>query len=371
MRKSQGREARIDIIRAEVGPVERVCAGADVSAASLEVAWRGADGRLQRGTFANDRTGHRTLIKQLTKGGRSARVALEATGIYGLDLALALERARNVEVMVANPRVVADFAKALLQRSKTDRTDAETILMYVERMPFMPWTAPSNATLELRAISRRITALGQHVRAEKNRRHAAESCEAISGLLADSARRTIAVIEKEIATLRRAALKVMAADPVLTRRFQLLVSIKGIGQISAVQILAELMLLAPDMTDRQWVAHAGLDPRLVQSGTSVHLKPRISKAGNHYLRAALYLPAVTASRYEPAVVAFRARLAARGKRPKQIHVAVMRKLLHAIHAMFRDDLAFDGRRFSAAAGAEGTSGIASSAISEVSSALHP
>lgn len=351
--------------------MERVCVGVDVSAATLEVAWRGAEGRLQRGSFANDAAGHRALIKQVTKGGRSARVVLEATGIYGLDLALALERARNVEVMVANPRVVADFSKALLQRSKTDRTDAETILMYVERMPFTRWVAPSSAALQLRAITRRIAALGQLVRSEKNRRHAAESCEQISKLLTKSVRNTIEMLEREMASLRGAARAVIANDPVLSRRCELLMSIKGIGQVSAEQILAELLLLPADMTDRQWVAHAGLDPRLVQSGTSVHLKPRISKAGNHYLRGALYLPAVTASRYEPAVVAFRARLSGRGKQPKQIHVAVMRKLLHAIHAMFRDDVPFDGKRFSAAAGAEGTSGIASSAISEVSSALHP
>lgn len=351
--------------------MERVCVGVDVSAASLEVAWRGADGRLQRGSFANDPAGHRALLKQVTKGGRSARVALEATGIYGLDLALTLERARNAEVMVANPRAMADFSKALLQRSKTDRTDAETILNYVERMPFTPWVAPSSAALQLRAITRRIAALAQMVRSEKNRRHAADSCQQISKLLAKSVRKTINLIEREITSLRRAALAVIVKDPVLSRRCELLMSFKGIGQISAVQILAELMLLPADMTDRQWVAHAGLDPRLVQSGTSVYLKPGISKAGNHYLRGALYLPAVTASRYEPSVAAFRARLAERGKRPKQIHVAVMRKLLHAIHAMFRDDVPFDGRRFLAAAGAEGTSGIASSAISEVSSALHP
>ena len=353
--------------------MERVCAGVDVSAKSLEVAWRGAaDGRLQRGTFANDTTGHRALIKQLTKGGRSARVALEATGIYGLDLALALDRAHNVEVMVANPRAVADFGKALLQRSKTDRTDAETILTFVERMPFTPWVAPSGSALQLRAITRRIAALGEMVRSEKNRRHAAESCEEISRLLVSNVRETIQLLERQIAALRRTADAVIAKDPVLLRRCELLISIKGIGKVSAVQILAELMLLPADMTDRQWVAHAGIDPRLVQSGTSIHLQSRISKAGNHYLRAALYLPAVTASRFEPAVMVFRARLAARGKRPKQIHVAVMRKLLHAIHAMFRYELPFDGRCFSpAAAGAEGTSEIASSAISEVSSALHP
>jgi transposase len=349
----------------------KVFAGVDVSAAMLEVAWRGPNERLQRGTFTNDAAGHRELIKRLTRGRQPVRVALEATGVYGLDLALALEGAKNVEVMVANPRTIADFGKALLQRSKTDRIDAETILMFVERMPFIRWNAPSKAVLQLRAITRRIAALGKMVRAEKVRRHATEASDVVAALLEKSTRNTIAMLEREIAVLRAAALKAIAGDPFLARRMELLTSIKGIGRISAVQILAELMLLPADMTDRQWVAHAGLDPRLVQSGTSVRLTTRISKAGNAYLRAALYLPAVTASRYESHVMAFRAHLSARGKRPKQIHVAVMRKLLHAIHAMFNHDTMFEGARFYriAATGVAGTSGIAPSAISEVSATL--
>lgn len=352
--------------------MKQLCAGVDVSAATLEVAWRGGDGRLQRGTFRNDAAGHQELIRRLGRGGQQVRVALEATGMYGLDLALALDAARNVEVMVANPRTIADFGKALLQRSKTDRIDAETILMFVERMPFQRWNAPSRTALELRALTRRIAALSRIVRAEKTRRHSAEASVVVAALLEQSARNTIAMLEREIVTLREAALQTIASDPMLARRMELLLSIKGIGRISAVQILAELSMLPRDMTDRQWVAHAGLDPRLVQSGTSVRLTTRISKAGNSYLRSALYMPALTANRYEPHVMAFREHLSARGKRPKQIHVAVMRKLLHAIHAMFNNDTFFDGTRFyRMAAGVAGTSGIASSAISEVSATLSP
>jgi len=349
--------------------VKQVCAGVDVSATTLEVAWRAEDGRLHRGTFANDDRGHRALIRELCRGKRFVRVALEATGIYGLDLALALEHAHGIEVMVANPRTIADFGKALLQRSKTDRTDAETILMFVERMPFVPWHAPSKAALELRAITRRIAALTKIASAEKTRRRSAEASELIRTVLRKSVETTVRMLEREIASLRNTALELIGADELLSRRFELLTSIKGIGRITAVQILAELMLLPADMTDRQWVAHAGLDPRLVQSGTSVRLTTHISKAGNHYLRSALYLPAVTASRYDPNVIAFRAHLSERGKRPKQIHVAVMRKLLHSIRAMFATDTRFDGNKFyRIAAGAAGTSGIASSAISEVSAA---
>jgi hypothetical protein len=101
------------------------------------------------------------------------------------------------------------------------------------------------------------------------------------------------------------------------------------------------------MTARQWVAHAGLDPCMFESGSSVHRAPRISKRGNATLRAALYLPATNAKKHDRYIKAYAAHLKQRGKRPKQINVAIMRKLLHAIHAMFRTDTPFDSSRFSA------------------------
>lgn len=77
---------------------------------------------------------------------------IEATGIYSLDVAFALQRATGVEVMVANPRAIADFARALMQRSKTDKLDAESILEFCCRMPFVPWVPPSETRLNLRSF---------------------------------------------------------------------------------------------------------------------------------------------------------------------------------------------------------------------------
>ncbi|HEU0073176.1 MAG TPA: transposase [Dehalococcoidia bacterium] len=122
-------------------------------------------------------------------------------------------------------------------------------------------------------------------------------------------------------------------------------SIKGIAAASAIQILGELCVLPKDMSKRQWVAMAGLDPRIFQSGLSVHPPARISRLGNRFIRAALYLPALTAIRWEPNVKAFYEKLIARKKAPLQAIVAVMRKLLHAIHGMIRTGTDFDGEKF--------------------------
>jgi transposase len=99
------------------------------------------------------------------------------------------------------------------------------------------------------------------------------------------------------------------------------------------------------MTVRQWVAHAGLDPRHVQSGSSIHKPARISKAGNKYLRAALYMPALVAIQHEPNVAAFYDKLVARAKTKMQANIAVMRKLLHAIFGMLKNGANFDGEKF--------------------------
>jgi transposase len=100
------------------------------------------------------------------------------------------------------------------------------------------------------------------------------------------------------------------------------------------------------MTARQWVAHAGLDPRHHQSGTSIHKPARISLAGNRYLRAALFMPALVATQHDPHIPAFYQKLVDRGKTNKmQAIVAVMRKLLHALHGMLRTDSDFVGEKF--------------------------
>lgn len=350
--------------------MERFNVGIDVSAKKLEVAYRDMKQRVARQEFENTAEGHRGLVKFLKKRAKSGiRVVIESTGIYGLDLALALDRA-SIELMVVNPRSSANFAKATMQRSKTDSLDAAMLLAYAEQMKFQRWHAPTAAQLELRTISRRVQALLEMVREEKNRMHAAMCLEGTE-VVRKSIRATLKALEKQIADLRAVAVKIIESDVLLSRRFELLMTIKGIGKISAISILAELALLPADMTDRQWVGHAGLDPREFESGTSIRLPPRISKRGNRYLRAVLYLPARVACRFEPSVTTYATRLRGRGKKPLQIHVAVMRKLLHAIHGMFASGLPFDGSRFTAAADAVGTSGIAPFAISEVSTASRP
>jgi len=296
--------------------------------------------------FANTAAGHQALLRWLEGAGRALRVCLEATGLYGLDLALTLEAA-GVALMVANPRAVRHFAQAMMQRSKTDRLDAAVLTEYAARLPFQPWRPPSPRALKLLAVARRLEDLTEMHAAEKNRLHAASVSAALPAILRRDIQRSLQTLERALERLRRAAQEFIAADPLLAERYALLLSIPGLGPTSPSadgHVLAELLLLAPHLDVRQWVAYAGLDPRHYTSGSSVHKKARISKAGNKHLRRALYMPALVASQHDAHLGAFYQRLLARGKTKMQALVAVMRKLLHAIFGIFKHHQPYDGAK---------------------------
>ena len=294
--------------------------------------------------FANTPSGHQEVKRYLRRAAAQVRVCLESTGLYGLDLALCLQADRGLEVMVANPRAVKDFAKALLERSKSDAIDTWVLTEYAARMPFRPWQPPSPAALSLTALARRIHALTEAATREKNRLHALSATDSSLRVLVTEVKRSLQWIERSQARLTRAARKVIATEPRLERRFRLLLSLPGVGESSALQLLGELALIPPDADVRQWVAYAGLDPCECSSGSSLRKRPRISKVGNRHLRRALYMPALSAARHHAVFAAYYGGLQERGKCKMVALVAVMRKMLHATFGMFKHDALFDGSR---------------------------
>jgi transposase len=315
--------------------------GIEVSARELVVALGDPQGGTRLRRFANRAVGHRALLRVLQRLGK-VRVVLEATGMYGLDVALALSAEEGIELMVANPRAVRHFAQAMMQRSKNDQLDAVVLREFAARMPFRAWTRPTENQLELWAIARRLEALTAQRAAEKNRQHAAGLSHAVPVVVRREIASSLRFLERSIARLQREAQRRIAADVPMQRRYELLCSIPGVGAVSAIHTLGELALLPEDRDVRQWVAYAGLDPRECRSGTSVHKRVRISKVGNRHLRRALYMPALVASRRQPHLREFYERLQRRGKNKSQALMAVARKLLHAIYGMFRTLKPFDG-----------------------------
>ena len=318
-----------------------VFCGIDVSAETLAVAVIEPDQPSVQREFANSPSGHKALVTWLGKYKTPVRVSLEATGIYSMDLALALDAAERIELAVLNPKRVHDFARSM-QRSKTDTADAQVLAEFSLRMPFQAWQRPRRSALALRAISRHIEALVlEHTRVF-NRLHAARGSMATPRCVVEDLKRSLATLERRMRKLRREARTQIDSEDRLREQFLLLTSVPGIAEISAVQILGELVLLAPEMKVRQWVACSGLDPVHQDSGTSVHKPTHISRAGSRHLRRALYMPALAAVRYDPHLKAFYEALQARHKSKLQALMAVARKLLHAIYGIFKSCTPYDG-----------------------------
>lgn len=200
---------------------------------------------------------------------------------------------------------------------------------------------PSSLALRLRAITRAIEALGVMHTQEKNREHALASSQALPALVIQEMQR---YLEHRMERLRREALRLITRDRELDRRFRLMLTVPGIGETSALHILGELVVLSDTLDARQGGAFAGIDPSQFTSGTSVQKRPRISRGGSRHLRRALYMPALVALRREPHLRACYQRLLSRGKARLQAVVAVMRKLLHALFAMFRSNQSYDGSK---------------------------
>jgi transposase len=318
-------------------------AGIDVGAGELILVIRKNGKPFDPQKFANTPADRDRLVKKLVKL-PGIIVCLEATGVYHFDLSLALHDV-GVLLMVVNPKASHNFAKVLMKNSKTDAVDANTLAEYAARMDFVAWTRPSDETIALRSFARRINALTGQKAAAKNHLHALNATSETPKAVLKDANLAITQLEKRIDRLTAEALVLIGKYPKLKRILALLISIKGVGETSAIALMGELLLLPPDLSHREWVKFAGLDPRAFDSGKSVHKKTRISKAGNRHIRSALYMPALSAKQHDPHVKAYFQHLVANGKKPLQAVCAVMRKLLHAIHGMLKNNEPFDNTRF--------------------------
>ena len=319
--------------------------GIDVDSVLLVCRKQYGDKRYAIKQFKNTSAGHRQFMKWATQRGRPARVCMEATGVYSLPLALALHATEGIEVMVKNPKAIKKFADARLQRGKTDAMDADTILEYLLRMPFKAWQPASEEVLEIQHITRRIVQLNSELTRERNRHKAARRLGTIGRVVANDTAVNMRHIQRRIDTIEAEAINLVESVPELHELFRLLVSINGIAKKTAVRILAELASLPADMLAKQWVAYAGLDPRPYESGTSTNKPRRVTKAGNRYLREALFFPALVASQKDKHVSAYYKKMLNNGKKPMQAIVAIMRKLLLAIWGMFKNKCAWEGNKF--------------------------
>lgn len=234
----------------------------------------------------------------------------------------------------------------MMQRSKTDKIDSKIILEYLLRMNFKKWILPDSKILQIQAIARRLYQLKKQLVTERNR-HAANNYKVNSAckVVNDSLKGTIKYLQKNIDKLQENLLQMIKSIPELAEKYKILTSVKGIGDISACQMLSEIILMPDDLEPKQLVAFAGLDPKVVESGSSVNKKRKISKKGNKFLRASLHMPILTAIQHNKHIKAYYEKLVSAGKEKMCAVIAATRKLLLAIWGMLKSGKIWDGEKF--------------------------
>ncbi len=172
--------------------------------------------------FDNTPSGHQEIIRSLTKLKGETKVCIEATGVYHFDLAVALSRANDIEVMVINPKAAHNFFKVLMTRSKTDAIDAENLAIYAQRMPFVAWERPADECIGLRATARRIAALNKQKTQTKNQLHALVSTMETPALVIEQTELLIDILDAQVKTLRDSALTIIGQNEGLEQAYTLI-----------------------------------------------------------------------------------------------------------------------------------------------------
>lgn len=311
--------------------------GIDVSKERLDVLLIHGEKRAGQ-HFTNTPTGYAKLDGWLRRRLKpnAVHVCLEATGPYGEAVAASLVR-QGYTVSVVNPARIKGYAESQLQRNKTDQLDAALIADFCRTQHPPAWTPPPAEIRQLQALVRHLDDLTQTHQQAKNRLGLPAQGQPITEHL----HAQIALLEAQIAQTKQAITDLLDQHPDLKRQKDLLRSIPGLGDLTIGKLIAECRDLTAFRDVRQLVAFAGLNPRHHTSGSSIHKKPTISRTGSASLRAALYMPALVAMRFNPLLRTFADRLRSRGVPPKAIVVAVMRKLLHLVFGVLKSAQPFD------------------------------
>lgn len=324
-----------------------ITVGLDVSAERLDAAATAG----QRQRVANTPAGHSRLLAWLQQlgGPTQVSVGLEATGTYHRPVALALAVA-GYAVRVCNPLQVARYSQALLARTKTDAVDAGTLAQFCARHAELPlWQPPTLEQERLQVLVRTRALLLEQVQQLRNRQHAA-SYTAHAALVAALQAPILAALDQQVARIEQELTHLQQAATTLGQQLRWVQSIPGVGLVTAAVLLAEIPL--ERLTDaKQVAAYTGLCPRQRQSGSSVHGQRGVGGYGPAALRRALFLPALTALRWNPVLHAFGERLRARGKPKRVIAVAAMRKLVELAWTLVHSQQPFDPQQAFSPSGA--------------------
>lgn len=317
--------------------MERYYVGVDVSKSTVDVAL-GTSGSTRRFPNTLDGVKHLCAWLRVMVPSRLLQVMLEPTSTYHLFLVRELVR-EGFPFTIVNPGHLAQYAKARGSRSKTDRKDALLLARFGEKEEPKVSPEPDEEQERMRSLRRHGEWLREEIARVDNRLEAAQHNPWSPAVVRRSLERMKKDLEKEGAKVARELQALVVRTPRWSEGIQLLTTIPGIGERTALMLLSEIPSVKRFTHGKQWVAYCGVDPRTHESGLA-HWSA-LSRQGAGRIRQELYLPSISALRWNPAIRAASERLKSKGKSGRVRIMAAMNKLLRQAFAVLRSGRPYD------------------------------
>jgi transposase len=263
---------------------------------------------------------------------------MEATGVYYEELAYFLHHKKQ-KVSVHLAQKIKYFAKGCNLKTKTDRVDARMIAEFgIEKNLTGTdlWSPPSEDFKMIRDLAREHTSLKKAQTVAKLQLHALEHAHGSYKNVIKLKEQQIEFYEEQFKTVEKEIRELVKADNNFHSRIEKIGTVKGLGFITIIKVLTETNGFLLFKSIRQLVSYAGLDVVEKESGKFTG-KTKISKKGNARIRAALYMPAMSAIQSNKTLKTFYERVNEGRTIKKQGLIAVMRKLLILIYTLWKKD----------------------------------
>lgn len=293
--------------------------------------------------FKNSDSGIKSLVewvdKQIDKE-LPIRYVMEATGVYHQKFAYHLVD-NECEVSIVLPNKISNYIRTIEQKTVTDKSCSQAIAQFGLERKLDRWTKPKSIYRELQQLTREREQIVQERSNIKNQIHA-ESVEAMPNERSlDRMKKRIVLLNLQEKEIKKEINEITKTDLQVSNTIKRVTSIPGVGELTAITVLAETNGFELIRNKSQLTSYAGLDVKEKQSGTSVKGKPRISKKGNRFLRKSLHLPALSAVKWDENFKSVCARLVSKHGIKMKALVAVQRKLLELIYILFKNETLYD------------------------------
>lgn len=289
--------------------------------------------------FTNDKTGYNRLVKWVRKQAEKdieLVYVMEATGVYYEPLAYHLHKLKQ-KVHVALPSKIKHYFKSLNVKTKTDLNDARIIAQFGVERKLLAWQPRSPILISLRDLTRMYEQVQVQKTAFSNMLHGKEHSHEVNGFVLKSNKSIISSLEKQLKKCEEEIRKLVASEDWLLEKVKKLSTIKGVGFMTVVIIVAETLGFDQFYSVKQLAGYAGYDVVERQSGTSINGKSRISKKGNSHIRRALHFPALVAARHNEKFKNTYLRIYERTPHKMVGFVALQRKLLCLMFTLWKND----------------------------------